>query len=602
MINKRIYDFSGWVTKNDLKCSDGVIIRKDAFKVNDKTTVPLIWNHGRDNPENVLGSIELENRPEGVYGYGYFNDTPRAAYAKSAVKHKNIVAMSIAANNIRREADNVVHGNIFEVSLVTKGANPGAFIEEVLAHGDADDHTVLVHLPYELDILEHSDNEEETMEENAIIDDELYEEDNNEDMSDEEVVEEIIDSMNPAQRMIVEELYKENMALREGYEEMKHNAFENQGDVMEHGIDSKANLVLETFKNPSVGKLSDAVLQHGIDSIDLLFPTAQNLNPVPLQRYPEGLAAEAVLSGVHKSPFSRIKNRWMQGLGDDELLTRGYVKGDEKQIYNMKKILSRETTPKTIYIKQAIDRDDIIDIKDFNVVSMVKADMEVRFKIDLARFILLGDNRKLTDPDRVDEDKIRPIWSDDDIFTVKKTVAKIEDLQEFFLGISDFYKGSGNPTLFMNKKVMNKLRLMTDKNGKKLFSADGRLPSAQDVANQLEVSKIVYTNFLTENQMIYVDLADYSLGNDVGGDTVNFEHFDIDRNQYKYLLEARLSGALTVPASAVAITIGSYSKPESPEPTRESASAKPLSTLSGRPAPLDPSDVKFDEKKQGYNG
>lgn len=570
------YDFSGWVTKNDLVCMDGVTIRKNAFQKNDSTTVPLVWNHKRDDPSSIIGKIKLENRPEGVYGYANFMDTPKAAYAKSAVKHGAIVAMSIAANNIKRNGNDVVGGDIFEVSLVTKGANPGAFIDQVIVHGSEESETIQVYLPYELEIIEHSAKEEQEMEQHEL------ETSHNEGGTD------ILDNMTDEQLDLLEALLDENEELAsnlntllEEREEMKHNAFENQnGSSLEHGVDLDA--ILSDFKSNRNARLSDVILEHGIESVDLLFPAAQDLNPIPLTRYPEGLAADSILSKVTKSPFARIKNRYMSNLGEDELITRGYVKGDIKQAYQIKKILSRETHPKTIYIKQKMDRDDVIDIKNFNIIDHIKKDMEVRFRIDLARFILIGDNRSDSDPDKVSEDNLRPIWSDSDEFTIKKTITDLSKLQEFLLNVKSEYKGSGRPTLFMNEKVMTKLRLMTDQNGKKLFSANGLLPTIEDMKAQLEVSDIVFTNFLTEAQMIYVDLADYSLGNDKGGEPVNFENFDIDRNQLTYLLEARLSGALTTPKSAIAITIGSYSKPSSPEARRDS-DPRPVSTLEPKP-------------------
>lgn len=595
MKNTRKYDFSGWVTKNDIQCNDGLIIKRNAFSKNHKTKVPLVWNHRRDDPENIIGTIELENKDKGVYGYGTFIDTPKAAYAKSAVNQKAIVAMSIAASNIERNGNDIIGGDIFEVSLVTKGANPGAFIDEVISHSIDEEDYSCIYLPYEIETyIEHS-SKEEKMEEKLTEEQEAKNTETEEKQLDpskltEEDIDRIIDSLNDEQAMLFNLLAMDHEKISKDSEgegeEVKQNIFSSD-NVLEHGVDT--NEILDVFKKGKVTRLTDAVIEHGIESVDLLFTNSKVLDEVPVQSYPELETADNVLKSVTKSPFSRIKNRYLSNLGIDELVTKGYIRGDEKQPYNIKKIMSRETTPKTIYIKQHMDRDDILDIKDFDVVRFIKQDMETRFKIDLARFILVGDNRKDEDPDKVDEDKLRPILNDSDVYVSKydlnssKTSGKdlVYELQVKVLDFFSKYKGAGKPTLYINKKDFNVLRLVRFNNqGFEHFVLSGnhKLPKESDLADFLEIGDVVVTDLVPEGYSILVNLADYQLGNDTGSDKVNFENFDIDRNQYKYLLETRLSGALVTPDSAAVFKLYSEaSKPNKNEPTREKNNIKPAS-------------------------
>lgn len=595
MKNTRKYDFSGWVTKNDIQCNDGLTIKRNAFSKNHKTKVPLVWNHRRDDPENIIGTIELENKDKGVYGYGTFIDTPKAAYAKSAVNQKAIVAMSIAASNIERNGNDIIGGDIFEVSLVTKGANPGAFIDEVISHSIDEEDYSCIYLPYEIETyIEHS-SKEEKMEEKLTEEQEAKNTKTEEKQLDpskltEEDIDRIIDSLNEEQAMLFnllsmdyEKISKDSGEEGEG-EEVKQNIFSSD-NVLEHGVDT--NEILDLLKKGRVTRLTDAVIEHGIESVDLLFTEAKMVDSEPKQSYPELKTADMVLSGVTKSPFSKIKNRYLSNLGTDELVTKGYIRGDEKQPYNIKKILSRETSPKTIYIKQHMDRDDILDIKDFDVVRFIKQDMETRFKIDLARFILVGDNRKDEDPDKVDEDKLRPIFSDSDVYVTKYEIENsrgtshiLDGLQEKVMEFFLKYKGSGNPTLFINRKDFNLMRMkrFEGQNNFYVLSGTMKLPKESDLADFLEIGHVTVTDLIPEGYSILVNLSDYYLGNDTGSDKVNFENFDIDRNQYKYLLETRLSGALVTPDSAAVFKLYSEaSKPNKSEPTREKNDIKPAS-------------------------
>lgn len=549
------YDFSGWATKNNLLCSDGRTILKDAFKHNDGQTVPLVWNHQHNEPNNVLGHALLENRDEGVYAYCTFNDTESGQEAKKLVQHKDVCALSIYANQLKQQGMNVVHGAIREVSLVLAGANPGAFIDSVIAHGEESNEEAVIFTGEDI-VIEHADNKCET--EESKMDNEEKKPDGEKTVG--EVFETFTDEQkNVVYAMIGQALEDAGVSDEENEEEndMKHNVFDNDQkneNVLSHDA---MNTIIADGKR--FGSLKESFIQHaaeyGIENIDWLFPEAKNLNNPPafIDRQPNGWV-RIVMSGVHHTPFSRVKSMFAD-ITADEARARGYVKGNLK-MEEVIKLLKRTTDPTTVYKKQKLDRDDVIDITDFDVVSWLKAEMRTMLDEELARAYVFGDGRSAVSADKIDDTKIRPIISDVDLFTIKKTVTPGENetlghaIIRTVVKAQDEYRGSGNLTFFTKAGVVSDMLLLEDTQGHRLYKDINELALACGVNRIVKVpDSIVPTGY----HGVIVDLNDYNVGADKGGSINMFDDFDIDYNQQKYLIETRCSGALTKPYSAIAL-------------------------------------------------
>lgn len=548
-----VYDFSGYVTRNDLECSDGRVIRQDAFKHNDGETVPLVWMHQHNEPDNVLGHAQLENRTDGVYAYCKFNDSARAGHSKILVEHGDITSLSIYANQLKQQGSNVLHGAIKEVSLVISGANPGAYIENVsMAHAEDGYGEAIIYTgeevamdnydtDYDLD-FEHTDMEDAT-------------------------VGEIFDTLTETQKNVVYALIgdalgkdkKESVEHSSGGENfMKINVFDNEeittGGVLTH--DDMQAIFAEAVKT---GSLKEATLAHaatyGIENIEVLFPDARSINNEPtwIKRQTEWVAG--VLGGTHHTPFARIKTTTAD-ITADEARAKGYVKATMKkeEVFGL---LKRVTTPTTIYKKQKLDRDDLIDITDMNVVAWLKAEMRMMLEEELARAILIGDGREPEDADKIQELNIRPISKDAEMYShpvVLDAAIEAEDMVEQIIRARKFYKGTGTPTFYTTTDTLIDMLLLKDKMGRRLYNTEAELASALRVAKIVEV-QVMENQKVELNDLvgIIVNLKDYTVGADKGGEVALFDDFDIDYNQYKYLIETRVSGALTIPKAALVI-------------------------------------------------
>ena len=559
------FDFSGWATRVNLKCSDGRTIMKDAFKSNDGQIVPLVWNHQHNDPDEVLGHALLENRDEGVYAYCKFNDTESGKTAKLLVQHGDVNALSIYANQLEQNMSNVIHGNIREVSLVLAGANPGAFIDSVIKHGEEIDEEAIIYTGEELEIYHADDKEaEKTLAENS-----------------EKSIKEVFNTFTEEQKNAVYTLV--GAALQtdneddndneddEGGTEMKHNVFDNDDNHENTLTHDAMTAIINDGKR--YGSLKESFLAHaeqyGIKQIDYLFPDAKNINTPPEFIKRDTGWVSKVINGTHHTPFSRIKSVFAD-ITEDDARARGYIKGKLKK-EEVFSLLKRTTTPTTIYKKQKLDRDDTIDITDFDVVSWLKSEMRMMLDEEIARAILVGDGRLSSSDDKINEQNIRPIWTDADLYTIKSIVpatasATGEDTaKEFIKAVirsRKSYKGSGNPTLFTTEDVVTDCLLVEDGVGRRIYN------SVNDLATALRVKEIVtaevmegltrstsdggknYTNTLMG---IIVNLSDYNVGADKGGAINMFDDFDIDYNQQKYLIETRCSGALIKPYSAIAL-------------------------------------------------
>ena len=571
------YDFSGWATKNNIECSDGRTIIKDAFKINDGMEVPLVWQHQHNDVDNVLGHMRLENREDGVYSYGYFNNTEKASVAKELINHGDITSLSIYANNLKQKDGKVFHGNIREVSLVLAGANPGAFIDYVIQHGetidDAEEAVLYLDLGFDNEdrVVEHKESEK--VKKNEDIKEPKKEETlkslkKNEEDDLERSAKDIFEGMTQVQKdavyaiigQIVEDTDKNKE--KEDEEEMKHNVFDvdDNTEVLQH--DDMMDIIADGKK---YGSLKESVLQHGIENIGVLFPDAKSVDeqPVTISRPMDWV--NSIMSGVKRTPFSRIKSSTIDVTGE-AARAKGYTKG-KKKTEEIVTALKRSTDPTTIYKKQKLDRDDVIDITDFDVVSWIKKEMRIMLDEEIARAILIGDGRVASHDDKIEETKIRPIWTDSDVYTLKETVAtptsdSDEDRAKAFIRTAikarKNYRGSGSPTLYITEDMLTEMLLLEDNNGRQIYDSETKLATA------LRVSKIVSVPVM-ENQTredgaktkqlmgIIVNIHDYTVGADKGGSVNMFDDFDIDYNAQKYLIETRCSGALTTPASAIAI-------------------------------------------------
>jgi len=616
-------DFSGWATKNNLRCSDGRTIMPDAFAHQNQMKVPLVWQHQHNQPVNVLGHAVLENRKEGVYAYAYFNDSPAADNAKTLVKHGDITSLSIYANNLSQQGKNVMHGDIKEVSLVLSGANPGAFIDNVnIAHASGMETLVDEAIIYTGLELEHANTQGDnvatpTQSDKTVQDvfDTLSEEQKNvvyyligeamkgnggnggsashSDLGEDATIEEVFDTLSHQQKDAVYIILGEALDGQESGGSINHSDIDTESianDIIQHfkedgmsrnvfdqstggGSSARPTLTHSQLKEivedaQKMGSFKESFLAHagtyGIDDIDILFPDAKALSNSPeiIGRRTEWVAA--VINGTKHSPFSRIKST-AADLTADEARAKGYVKGNLKKD-EVIKLLKRVTTPTTIYKKQKLDRDDIIDITDLDVVAWLKAEMRLMLDEELARAVLIGDGRAADDEDHIDSDHIRPIADDDSMYAHQVTIGNDLDpgaTVEAILRSRTFYKGTGTPTLFTTDGVLTDLILQKDKVGRRLYATEAELAAA------LRVDKIVTVEVMEDRPdilAILVNLADYTLGADQGGNVSMFDDFDIDYNQYKYLIETRVSGALTKPKSALVLkqTVGTFVTPGTP--------------------------------------
>lgn len=605
------FDFSGWATRANLKCSDGRIIRPDAFKHNDGQKVPLVWNHKHGNPEEVLGHALLENRGDGVYAYCKFNNTESGKTAKILVQHGDVDQLSIYANQLKQQGPNVIHGNIREVSLVLAGANPGAYIESVMMHGEESEEAGIIYTGEFIDLaVEHSDDEpeEKPNEEDALKETEKEEviehsdEKKDEPEKKEKTVAEVIDTMNEEQQTVLygllgqvlgdedeEDDDEEEDNSKGGNKDMKHNVFDQDEkrneDVLTH---SDQAAIIEMAKMPNVGSLRHAMeiyaeeeLKHGIDEIEKLFPEYQLTTPgAPELLERDQTWVGTVMNGVHKSPISRIRTRQADARAE-EIKAKGYKKGEQKTVSANLKLISRTTDPQTVYRKDELHRDDIIDITEFDVVEYQYGIMRRNLEEEIAAAILVGDGRDDSDANKISEDHIRSIWNDEDLYTIKAEVdiakAKAElqgsDTSKHFgdnyiyaeaiitaaLYSREKYKGSGNLRFFCTPHLLNVMLLARDLNGRRIYDSKTDLAAALNVVSidtveQFE-GKIREDSKGNKKKLlgIFVNLSDYQVGSTKGGEITRFNQFDIDFNKEKYLLETRLSGALTKVYSAIVL-------------------------------------------------
>ena len=585
------YDFAGWATKNNLVCTDTRVIMEDAFKDQDGKKVPLVWNHEHKSPDRVLGHAILENRKEGVYAYCYFNDSPFAQYAKSAVQHHDIEALSIWANNLKQNGSQVLHGSIKEVSLVLAGANPGAFIESIITHSEESDEEFILFTGEALE-LQHSDDpepepepeietkiaeEDETTpktQTEPIVEHSANQEDEKMDQTKEETVQDVIDTMTEKQRNV---MYALVAAAAEGVDGVGQSEINEEDNYMKHNVfygadgaertDIIHSDVVNIFKEAqnSNSTLKKTFIAHGITNVDLLFPDFQTLQDTPQMITRNMTWVPKVLGAVHHSPFSRIKTL-LADLREEDARAKGYLKGDMKkeQFFSL---LKRTTGPQTIYKKQKLDRDDVIDIIDFDVVAWIKVEMRFMLDEEIARAILVGDGRLADADDKISETCIRPIWKDDDLYTIKTLLAvptgttaavRAKMFIEACVRARKGYMGSGSPILYASEDIVTDCLLLEDTTGRRLYPNIGELATAIRVSEILTIPIMENLTRLvgeaTHNLMgLIVNLSDYNVGADKGGAVNLFDDFDIDYNAQKYLIETRCSGALVIPYSAIAI-------------------------------------------------
>lgn len=570
---ERPYDFSGWATRNDLQCADGRVIRRDAFKDCDGIKVPLVWNHDHATATNVLGHALLENRKDGVYTYGWFNETEKGQIAKELVNHGDITQLSIYANKLKQVGHDVVHGAIREVSLVLAGANPGAKIEETMVHSEdsefGDEGVIYTGEPIQLYHSEEAAEETEEALEHADS-----KPDEREEKMNEETVQDVVDSMTDKQRRVMYALIgmaadrKETEKKEDDEEEteVKHNIFETdeaQGNTLSH---SEMQTIISDAKR--YGSMKDSFMAHaaeyGIESIDMLFPEPKTMNNPPEFISREMSWVSKVMNGVHHTPFSRIKSVFAD-ITEDDARARGYIKGNLKkdEVFTL---LKRTTTPTTVYKKQKLDRDDAIDITDFDVIAWLKSEMRMMLDEELARAILIGDGRLSSSDDKINEGNIRPIVSDADLYTIKKKVtvktsATDPEKAKAFIRMAvksrKEYKGSGSPTLFTTEDWLTECLLLEDTTGRRLYADENALRSAMRVSSIVTVPVMEGVKGPGSGDLmgIIVNLNDYNVGADKGGAVNMFDDFDIDYNQMKYLIETRCSGALIKPYSAIVLEL-----------------------------------------------
>lgn len=574
------YDFSGWATRANVKCSDGRTIRNDAFKECDGKIVPLVWNHQHNEPYNVLGHALLKNMGDGVYAYCTFNETESGKNAKLLVEHGDISSLSIFANKLQQKGSEVLHGVIREVSLVLAGANPKAFIDSVVCHDDGAGDSAIISFPEELN-LEHGELEDEPEEkpeetlshaeekEETKVEDEKKSE-TKETKETEETVADVFNTLTDKQKNVVYAMIGQVIEDNENKEEdttVKHNVFDKE-DTQQENVLSHDAMVTIINDAKRFGSMKESFLQHaeeyGIQQTDYLIPEPKAQTNVPeFIKRDTGWVTD-VMGAIHRTPFSRIKSLFAD-ITEDEARAKGYLKGKLKkeEVFGL---LKRTTTPTTIYKKQKMDRDDVIDITDFDVIAWLKTEMRMMLDEEIARAVLLGDGRLASSDDKINEQCIRPVWKDEELFTIKHRVtvsgtATADDKAKAFIRGAiksrKDYRGSGNPTLYTTEDFLTDMLLLTDANGRDLYD------SVDKLAKKLRVSKIVTVPVMegvtdTDGNTllgIIVNMNDYTIGADKGGAINMFDDFDIDYNQQKYLIETRCSGSLTKPYSAIALTM-----------------------------------------------
>lgn len=563
------WDFSGWATRNDLHCSDGRTIRRDAFKDCDGKTVPIFWNHQHGSVDNVLGHGLLENRPEGVYFYGAFNDDEEGVKARKRVQHGDIRSLSIMANNLKQIGSDVIHGIIREVSLVPVGANPGAFIDVVMEHGEEIGDAMIIGYDENL-VIYHADELDETKQEGETPS-----------SDDDRTLEGIIASMSDDQKTVMYGLVGEALGLNPeeetleqseklGGKDMKFNVFEGRDKnktktgVLMHSDGSEVTVdeISTIFKDAKrLGSLKDAVLQHGIDQVDYLFPDDRTITTQPTFIQRDMGWVTDVMNSVHHTPFARVKSVFAD-ITEDDARAKGYIKGKMKK-EEFFGLIKRRTEPTTVYKKQKMDRDDMIDITDFDIAAWLKTEMRMMLNEELARAYLIGDGRPASSDDHINDQNIRPVAFDDDLFTVHADIEvassatdddKAKAIIRGVIKNRKLYRGSGNPVMYTTEDVLTDMLLLEDTLGHALYADETAL------ARKMRVSKIVTVPVMENvtgkngNPLIavVVNMRDYNVGADRGGAVNMFDDFDIDYNQQKYLIETRCSGALTVPYSAMA--------------------------------------------------
>lgn len=612
------YDFGGWATKNNIKCSDGRTILKDAFKQNDGQKVPLVWNHQHNDPSEVLGHALLENREEGVYAYCKFNNTESGQTAKSLVTNGDVDKLSIYANRLKTHMNNVMHGCIREVSLVLAGANPGAFIDTVISHGeDAEaEEEGIIYTDEHIETIEHSDDESDKKGETDMEDENKKVDEEKKDENNEKTIQEVFETLNEEQKNAVYAIVgqalehsddsedeseddskdeseddsenKDNDSEDssennndEGEEDMKHNVFDNDknnDEVLQHS-EILASAIQDAKK---YGSLKESVIEHAainnITDIGKLFPDATALNKEPIMIEKDQTWVGKIINTIKHTPFSRVKVT-MGKMTEPQARAKGYIKGNKKTNIQMA-ALNRIVTPTTVYIKNEIDRDDVIDITDFDVVAWQKREMRKELDKELALAALLGDGRDISDNDKINEQNIIPIIKDVDTFTIKYTITEGVDYKQannsasnndsFTKGIiraairsRKEYKGSGSPTFFTTEDYLTDMLLIEDQNGRRIYESLAQLALAlrvKEIVTIPEMEQEAYKDIVG----VIVNMADYTMGADKGGSVNMFDDFDIDYNQMKYLMETRCSGALTVPYSAIVLkkTVASNTEPQ----------------------------------------
>lgn len=588
-------DFCGWATKCNIRCSDGRMIERGAFKDCDGTVVPLVWNHRHDDVEHVLGHALLEERNDGMYTYCYLNNTPKAQHAKEALGNGDIKALSIFANHLEQRGKQVLHGDIKEVSLVLAGANPGATVDSVIRHGEESDEEAIFRFVYDDSIeLYHADDED--------VDDGFSHSNNDEGEDEDYEPLEIYDSMNEKQKAllhalvgeVLEQNEKEDKKDDKEEETMKHNVFDKSQDEQNNFLSHADEVsIISIAKSNTVGSLRsameifaeqnpDSTLAHGIDNIDTLFPEYKDIRPgAPEMLTTDQNWVNKVLSKVHKSPISRIRTRQADLRNIENLRAKGYKKGDKKSEVGNFNLIHRTTDPQTVYVKSKIDRDDIIDIQDFDVVQYLYNIDRMNLNEELATAIMIGDGRQVGTDGKIAEDKIRPIWLDDELYTIHKDVDIDQmktDLQgtntsanfgenyiyaeaviQSLLYAREKYKGSGTPDFYCTPHLVNVMLLARDLNGRRIYDKVSDLAAALNVGEIITVEQFEGKTRTTDNAKkkkllgLMVNLSDYSLGSTKGGEITHFTDFDIDFNQEKSLLETRCSGANTRVMSAIAL-------------------------------------------------
>ena len=564
-MGKQKWDFSGWATRNDLHCSDGRTIRKDAFKDCDGKIVPIFWNHQHDSVDNVLGHGMLENRDEGVYFYGAFNEDEEGQKAKKRVQHGDIRSLSIMANQLKQVGGDVIHGVIREVSLVPAGANPGAFIDVVMSHGEEVGDAMILGYDEAISLhFYHADDEEEKKDEKESDDEK----------DSEETLEDVVNSMTDKQRntmfgLIGKALEEKDEKLEEGDPDMKKNIFDRTNDQNTSGVLMHSDGTLVTvdevatiFKDAKrLGSLRDAVLEHGIDQIDYLFPDDRTLTTQPTFIQRDMGWVSDIMGSVHHTPFARVKSVFAD-ITEDDARAKGYIKGKMKK-EEFFSLIKRRTEPTTVYKKQKMDRDDMIDITDFDVAAWLKTEMRTMLNEELARAYLIGDGRLASSDDHINDQNIRPVAFDDDLFTIHADIEvsssatdddKAKALIRGVIKNRKLYRGSGNPVMYTTEDALTDMLLLEDTLGHALYADEAALARKMRVRKIVTVPVMEGVTGKNGNPLVavVVNMGDYNVGADRGGAVNMFDDFDIDYNQQKYLIETRCSGALTVPFSAMA--------------------------------------------------